>query len=576
MNSIKGKLIMSVTALVVVTIMTLSIAGFTIAKDSLETTANDFFVDELSMNIDTLDIYIEDYYGQLIHSGDAFTTSDGSDVYQDYQVVDRFYDISGNHATIFLKDGDDFKRITTSIVKSDGARAVDTYLGKDSAAYGPVMKGETFHGEANILGEAYVTVYKPIMVNNEVVGILFVGTSQAAVNASIADDLSKMRNIMVLLGLVLTLISIGIIYYASNALAKHITKIATYTDYIASGDLTFEIDEKALQGKTEIGMMSRRFNEMLASLHSVISKIQSASGDVNETAGRLSVNVNETVKASEEVSRTVSEIAEGATEQANNVENGTHEVSLIGTAVERNSDLTEGIINKALSISQSAEAVMTQMDELRDKTEETMSIQKEIYEGIQKTDTSADRISEASDLIASIADQTNLLALNAAIEAARAGDAGKGFAVVAEEIRKLAEQSNRSTEEINKIINELKLNSTKSVEVINTSNQVMQVQFESVKTSEEKYNEIYHNINEFLDMLSEIKESSQEMIQQKNHLLSIMESLSAIAEENAASTEEVSASQEEITATMADIGALSQSMTELSKVLDAEVANFKI
>ena len=114
----------------------------------------------------------------------------------------------------------------------------------------------------------------------------------------------------------------------------------------------------------------------------------------------------------------------------------------------------------------------------------------EVLESINTTDMNSKRINEASDIIASIAQQTNLLALNAAIEAARAGESGKGFSVVAEEIRKLAEESEKSAETISKIIQELNKTSHMAVEKMNGASLVVNDQSRAVEETKAIYEHI--------------------------------------------------------------------------------------
>lgn len=199
-----------------------------------------------------------------------------------------------------------------------------------------------------------------------------------------------------------------------------------------------------------------------------------------------------------------------------------------------------------------------------------------IYEIILNNNLSAEKIDEASTMIQSIADQTNLLALNAAIEAARAGEAGKGFAVVADEIRKLAEESNRFTQDIKAVIDELKDKSGLAVHTMDEVKSIIDVQTESVKKTEARFGAIAKATELVKMIVEELNHSSRMMGQNKENIIDLVQNLSAISEENAAGTEEASSSMEEQTAQIEEIANAGKQLAQIAQILEKTIDGFQV
>ena len=187
-----------------------------------------------------------------------------------------------------------------------------------------------------------------------------------------------------------------------------------------------------------------------------------------------------------------------------------------------------------------------------------------------------DEISSAGDTIKSISDQINLLALNAAIEAARAGESGRGFAVVAEEIRKLAESSNFSTEQIRKSVMTLAERTQYAVSQIAESNRIAEEQSENVVGMSEKFEGISEALEHLRNTIERIFHANEKINAARENVSASMSNIAALTEENAASTQQISASMQEQNDTFVMIATESEALLELGEDLERITNEFKL
>lgn len=117
----------------------------------------------------------------------------GQKIEGDYSLVDLFAQRTGGVATVFQREGDDFRRISTSLTKEDGSRAVGTMLGQQHPAYRAMMEGQRYVGRATLFGRHYMTVYQPVKIDDEVAAILFIGYDLST-EMGVVDKLLKSLN----------------------------------------------------------------------------------------------------------------------------------------------------------------------------------------------------------------------------------------------------------------------------------------------------------------------------------------------------------------------------------------------
>jgi len=322
--------------------------------------------------------------------------------------------------------------------------------------------------------------------------------------------------------------------------------------------------------KDEVGVMARALIRMRKEMKTTIEKIRTGSGELYDAAQSMNKSASQTAESVEQVDKAISEIAQGATSQAQETQTATENVILMGNMIEETNNEIEDLRNSARAMRSAGENAMKILDELNKINQQTKDAISVIYEQTNTTNTSAMKIKEATDIITDIAEETNLLSLNASIEAARAGEQGRGFAVVASQIQKLAEQSNESARQIALIIDELISDSEKSVE---TMEEVIGKQDEYVSNTESSFRDVNDGIAKSIDGIRTIAAKTKDLDGARVKVVDVVQNLTAIAEENAASTEETSASAAEVGNT---IGNVAQEAKHLNVIANDLEENIKV
>ncbi|KAB3530038.1 methyl-accepting chemotaxis protein [Alkaliphilus serpentinus] len=412
-------------------------------------------------------------------------------------------------------------------------------------------------------------------------GIVKMGDTYAALIIEVDETealstLDNMKNIIfIMVGIAGVLGLLSAIYFATT-ISKPIKAVVEQSKVIANLDISNDIPEKLVNRKDEIGDLSKALKSIVGSLKVIVSEIRVSSEQVAASSEELTATTQQSSMATEEVARTVEEIARGASDQARNTEEGSLKAVQLGETIEKDQSYIKNLTKSSQRVSDVVSEGLIEIENLTRISEESNRETKKVHDGIIKTNESANKIGEASSVIASIAEQTNLLALNAAIEAARAGEAGRGFAVVAEEIRKLAEQSTSSTQTIDEVVQELQSNSNAAVNIMEKVAVILNKQTESVNVSKTKYLTISEAIMEAQRAVEDLNMSGKEMEKVKEEILDTLQNLAAIAEENSASTQEVSASMEEQAAAIEEISSSSETLSELAQNMQSIIMKFKI
>jgi methyl-accepting chemotaxis protein len=377
--------------------------------------------------------------------------------------------------------------------------------------------------------------------------------------------------------IILSLLIFCIVGIAALIISRRITvpiiSIMNLMEKASQGDLTVS---SSYQSKAEIGRLSNSFNNMITNLRDLVSKINHLGGMVNTSSRTLSETASQTVQSIEEVSKAIGEVALGAGELANDAESGVTSVVKLSSDIEI---ITERITqSKEYSdrIYDSNLKGLEIMGQLETKTKESNKAGNDVAVIVDELNRKADEINMIVDTIMGISEQTNLLALNAAIEAARAGEAGRGFTVVAGEVKKLADNTSKSSNDVKNIIKAIQDDVKKTLETIIISKTVSEEQGKAVIASRAVFVEISQGMKEVVNRINDIAEGLTQIKTSNETVVSVIENVSAVSEETAASTEEVSASIEEQNAASEQVGSLAQELYDISLQLEETINMFTL
>lgn len=382
-------------------------------------------------------------------------------------------------------------------------------------------------------------------------------------------------NIFVMLTMFLGAIAAGAVACIGLYITKPLVAIANSVNGIVQtikeghGDLKRRVDCKC---EDELGKIADGVNELMKELDELIPQAKRAAGNVTGHSEELVEITEHITTAIGDISRSVDEIAQGAMQQAEDVQSATQHVEQIGVAIDGVADKTNSLNQIAKEMQSASLETEQQVKTLQDSSAVMIDAIMHISEQIKETSRAVDNINEKVSAISEIATQTNLLSLNASIEAARAGEMGRGFAVVAEEIGKLALNSAQAAESIKQEMDQLLMSSQLAVEESNKVHSLTKTQQDELNETTDKIQTLLKQIGTTISHVSAIKQDVGQCVQSKTVIVDTMESLSAISEENAASSQETSATTEEIRATVENLANASHDMnsvaTELNKNLN--------
>jgi methyl-accepting chemotaxis protein len=484
----------------------------------------------------------------------------------DNALLDELGQLSGNNVTMFNND----TRVATTFQDAAGKRPVGTKA-SEAIVKTVLQEGKPFSGYAEVLGNRYLSAYKPLKgQNGQVVGMLFMGIPTKEV-----DEIQSGFIRTIAIAVIVLLIVVGAIsWFVIGRVVKQLDGLVGHMGEMSQGNLRLE--PLPVGSNDEIGLMSEEFNVMLKNLRGLITQMANSAEQVAASSEELTASSQQAAEAATHVAQTVVEVAGGMDKQLASVDSAKQNIDAafidINAMTEKAAVVTENTEQMAGAADHGAQLMNNAMEKMNG-IEQSVANSAQV---VKKLGENSKQIGQIVESISAIADQTNLLALNAAIEAARAGEAGRGFSVVAEEVRKLAEQSQLSAEEIKERIAVIQGDTADAVVAMEAGTNEVALGTQAIREVGEQFQDITARVSSIKSEMVEINDEVQKVSKGMQGIVAAMDTIDEVSRSTSEETQTISAAAEEQSASSEEIASASHSLADLATELQSATGKFKV
>lgn len=392
----------------------------------------------------------------------------------------------------------------------------------------------------------------------------------------IQSEFAHMITVYGIVAVVILAVALAAAAMGGMRITRGIKMVEANLRQAATGDLTFDVNHRLLRRADEIGEMSRSLECVRQALSGMLGSVIRTGDELNASSERFSEKFEHITDSIQNVNKAIEDLAQGATNQANETETVNDKIVELGDVIEVEKNgvykLEDSVSNMMKYTSGASESIKA-LDQITGVTIEAIGV---VSEQTHKNNESAADINKAVEIIKGLAAQTNLLSLNASIEAARAGEAGRGFAVVAEEIRNLSEESSGSAQEIEGIVKELTNNVKISVSKMQEVSCNVKEQQQRLNETRTAFEHLYNEVASVEAVTKEIGGQTEILNSLKQIVTDSVNNLASVVEENAASTEETSASMSLLSQTIRECTEDTMALVGLSHQQNMETSKFRL